>query len=159
MIARLRGVLGATGNENPSIVGLDRAEPNWDVEVDVQELARFLVLIDVVESHHPLIKFEKVDSAGSLSLLLHLGETIAVDVTHRPLHRGLLLAKYIVEGSARVDNRPSPAELDVRLQRVSALSESQIASRFTSVAPIEVHLDVRSVLRLLTYRIKVVSPS
>ena len=61
MVARLRSVFSSTGNENPSIICLYRAESNRDVKVYVQHLPLLPLVIDVVERYYLLIKLEEMD--------------------------------------------------------------------------------------------------
>ena len=61
MIAWMRAIPGTSSYENSSIVGLNTAEPDGNVEIYVQEFPCFLISIYVVESENFLIKFEEVD--------------------------------------------------------------------------------------------------
>lgn len=64
MVARLRGVLGSSRNEYPAIIRLYRTEPDRNIEVDVENLPLLPLVINVVESHNLLVKFEEVDFVG-----------------------------------------------------------------------------------------------
>ena len=67
-------VLGTTGNEDSTIVCLDRTEANRDVEVDGQNFPLFALIIDVVEGDDLLVELEEVDliRLRNLELLLLL---------------------------------------------------------------------------------------
>ena len=65
MVARLRGVLSSTSDEDSSVVSLDRAESYWNVEVDVENFSLFSFVINVVEGNNLLIKLEKMNFVGS----------------------------------------------------------------------------------------------
>jgi hypothetical protein len=64
VVAALRRVLGSTSDEDATIVGLNRAESDRNVEVDAQQFARLFVLIHVVECYHALVELKEVDSVG-----------------------------------------------------------------------------------------------
>lgn len=61
VVARLRSVLCPSSDENSPVVGLNWAESNWNVEVDVQNLPLLSLLVDVVKGDYLLVKFKKVD--------------------------------------------------------------------------------------------------
>ena len=61
MIARLRCVLRSTSNKDPAVIRLYGAESNRDIEVYVQHLSLFSLVIDVVECDYLLIKLEEMD--------------------------------------------------------------------------------------------------
>ena len=67
MIATLRGVLSSTRDENFAVISLDRAESDRYVEVDIQQLAWFLVLVNVVVVYCPLVEFEVVNPIDDVS--------------------------------------------------------------------------------------------
>jgi len=66
MVTRLRRVPRSSSNENPAIISLDGAEPDWNVEIDAEQLARLLFLVHVVERDNSLIEFEKVDPVRNI---------------------------------------------------------------------------------------------
>ena len=89
MVAALRRVLGTSSNEDLAVVGLDWAETNRDVEVDVEELTRFLVLVDVVVVDGSLIELEIVYPVESVShslIFLPKATTSTFKLSHRSLH-------------------------------------------------------------------------
>ena len=61
MIAGLRCVLRTSSDEDSSIIGLNRAETNWNIEVNIQNFSLLSLMINIVECHNLLIKFEEVD--------------------------------------------------------------------------------------------------
>ena len=67
MIATLRRVLSSTRDENFAVISLDRAEADRYVEIDIQQLAWFLVLVNVVVVYCPLVKFEVVNPIDDVS--------------------------------------------------------------------------------------------
>ena len=67
MIATLRRVLSSTRDENFAVISLDRAESDRYVEVDIQQLAWFLVLVNVVVVYCPLVEFEVVNPIDDVS--------------------------------------------------------------------------------------------
>jgi hypothetical protein len=67
MITALRRVLGASSNEDATIIGLDGTEADRNVEVNVQQLTRLLILVHVVEGNHALVELEEVNPVWNLS--------------------------------------------------------------------------------------------
>lgn len=145
---------------------MDGAEPNRNVEVNVQQLASFLVIFHVVKGHHSLIKFEKVNPVLRLLLPLRISwqETFhSVHVINWSLHNvlGLLLDEEVVNRPPRMNRRArSSAKLNIRLKTVGALSKPKIAtSLLTVLSPVvEIHssLAMGQTLMLVTHRVKVV---
>ena len=103
MIAALRAVLGTTRDENLSIIRLNRAEADWDIEVNVEQLARLLVDVDEVVVDRALVKFEIVDAirrlTDALTVIAEAGS--AVDLRDGPLHQVTLVAHQLVAGAIR----------------------------------------------------------
>jgi hypothetical protein len=82
VVAALRRVLSASSYEDPSIVCLDRTEPDRNVEVNVQQLAGLLISVNVVESYHSLIEFEKVNPVLGLLLPLWISRQESIHAIH-----------------------------------------------------------------------------
>ena len=103
MIATLRAILGAACNENLSIIRLNRAEADWDIEVNVEQLARLLVDVDEVVVDRALVEFEIMDAIGrltdALTVIAEAGST--VDLRDGPLHQVTLVAHQLVAGAIR----------------------------------------------------------
>ena len=103
MIAALRAILGATRNENLSIIRLYRTEANWDIEVNVEQLARLLVDVDEVVMDRALVEFEIVDAirrlTDALTVIAEAGST--VDLRDGPLHQVTLIAHQLVTRAIR----------------------------------------------------------
>ena len=98
MIAALRAVLGATCNENLSIIRLNRAEADRDIEVNVEQLARLLVDVDEVVVDRALVEFEIVDAirrlTDALTVIAEAGSTVYL--RNGPLHQVTLVAHQLV---------------------------------------------------------------
>ena len=61
VVARLGSVLGTARDEYPPVVSLDRAEPDGNIEVNVEDLPLLSLVVDVVEGHNLLVKLEEVN--------------------------------------------------------------------------------------------------
>ena len=72
MVAALRRVLRTSCYENFTVIGLNGAEADRYVEVDVEQLARLLILVNVVVVYCSLVKLEVMDPVESVphSLIL-----------------------------------------------------------------------------------------
>lgn len=165
MVAALGRVFSTSSYENPAIVCLDRTEPYRNVEVNVQQLTRLLIRINVVKRYHSLIEFKEVNPVLSLLLSLRISwhESFhAIHVVDRALHKGLwlLLCKKIIDRAPCMRGWTGPAELNIRLQAVCTLSESKVTAGFlgvlVSVIKADIHLTVRCILVLVTHRVEVV---
>ena len=64
MVARLGSILSSSSDKYPAIICLYRAEPNRNIEIDVEHLPLLPLVIDVVESHNLLVKLEEMDLVG-----------------------------------------------------------------------------------------------
>ena len=64
VVARLRCILGASSDKNAAIVCLDRAEPDWDVEINVEHFSLLSLLVDIEKSDYLLVELEEVDLVG-----------------------------------------------------------------------------------------------
>ena len=104
MVGALRGVFGAASDEDASIVGLNAAEADGDVEVDREQLTGLLVLIHVVERNHSLVKLEEVNAVRH-PRLVHLAEAFHLGVVHLPLNQGLIRCLLLL--TQEVINAPS----------------------------------------------------
>ena len=61
VITTLGRVLGPSGDEDFAIIGLNRAKSDRYIEIDVEQLARLLILVYVVVVDCPLVELEVVD--------------------------------------------------------------------------------------------------
>ena len=86
MIARLRGILGAARDENPTVVCLDRAKSDRNVKIDVEHLLLLPFVVHVVEGHDLLVELKEVNFVcpGSLKHLL-LGIGLPLDHSNSSL--------------------------------------------------------------------------
>ena len=103
MVAALGTVLGASSNENLSIVSLNRTEADRDIKVDVEQLAGLLINVDQVVMDRALVKFEIVDPICSLSdALTVITETRStVDLRDGSLHQVTLVPHQLIAGAIR----------------------------------------------------------
>jgi hypothetical protein len=62
VIARLRAISCSSCDKDSPVLGLNGTESDWNIKVDIQELPRFLISLDIVECQDTLIKFEEVNS-------------------------------------------------------------------------------------------------
>ena len=81
MVARLRGILSTTSDVYSSVVCLDRAEPDGDVEVNVQDFLLLPLVVNVVECDYLLVELEEVDLVG-LGSLHHLLLLVLLPLDH-----------------------------------------------------------------------------
>ena len=89
MITALWGVLCATCNENLSVVGLDRTEADWNVEVNVEVLTRLFVLVNVIVVDRSLVKLEVMYPIQSIShslVFLTKATSPTFNLSHWPLN-------------------------------------------------------------------------
>ena len=148
MIAALRRVFGTTCNEDPAVIGLDWTEPNWNVEIDVEQFSCLFVLVNIVERNHSLVELEEMDSVWTLRLLSWTKPFNPFCGGHRPLllyYVLRLLAKELIDCLSLMDCGAGPAKLDVWLQAWAAVAESVITSGLHAalVSSIDkVHVDV-----------------
>jgi hypothetical protein len=68
MVAGVAAILGASSDEDPPVIGLDRAESDGDVEINLDGLPRPLVSLHIVEGEVLVVKFEEVDAVGETLL-------------------------------------------------------------------------------------------
>jgi hypothetical protein len=113
VVAALRGVLGSTCNEDATVISLNRTEPDWNVEVNAQQLPRLLVLVYVIESNHALIKLEEVDAVWLLPLLVNTEVVHAVVGLSLNLILRLWLPQKVVNRSADVISLAGTTQLYV----------------------------------------------
>lgn len=127
VIARLGSVLRASRNENASIVGLDGAKPDRNVEVDVEYLPLLALVIHVVEGHNLLIELEEVDLVRAY--LLHL---VLVLLCLRPIeHPDASLSKVVRHCKLRV---PVEANVVLVLADLLVIDAVDVALRSAIVA-------------------------
>jgi len=113
VVAALRGVLGSTCNEDAAVISLNRTEPDWNVEVNAQQLPRLLVLVHVIESNHALIKLEEVDAVWLLPLLVNTEVVHAVVGLSLNQILRLWLPQKVVNRSADVSSLAGTTQLYV----------------------------------------------
>ena len=119
MIAWLGSILCTTSNEYASIICLDWAESNGNVEVDVEHLPLLSLVIDVIKGHNLLVKFEEVDLVGSCRFKLLLVRLILWSIDHSDA----CLCKIVGHCKLRV---PIEADILLMLASVVALIASTI---------------------------------
>ena len=61
VIRGLGSILGTSSDKNTTIISLDRAEPNGDIEVNIQYFSLLSFVIHIVKSDKLLIKLEEMD--------------------------------------------------------------------------------------------------
>ena len=103
MVAALTAIFGSTSDKYLSVVRLNRAEANRDIEVNVEQLARLLVDVDEVVMDRALVEFEIVDAirrlTDALTVIAEAGST--VDLRDGPLHQVTLVAHQLVARAIR----------------------------------------------------------
>lgn len=92
MITGLRSILGSTSDENSSIVGLNRAKSDRNIEVNVQYLPLFPLVIDVIKCHDLLVKFEKMNFVCSNNFQLLLILVVLRAVYHSDASLGKIVS-------------------------------------------------------------------
>lgn len=106
MVAGLRGVLGSSCNEDPSIIGLNGTKSDGNVKVNVENLSLFPLMVHIVKSNDLLVKLKEVNLVchNRLDFLLllpidHADASLRKVVCHRqlgvPVETNILLAVHI----------------------------------------------------------------
>lgn len=117
VVATLRGVLGTTGDEDSSIIRLNWAKSDWNVEIDIENFSLFSLMVDVVKCYNFLVKFEKVDFVCSddfnfLLILICLGAIY---------HSDPCLCKVICHCQLRISVERNVLSLSTRIYLVISI--------------------------------------
>ena len=151
MITTLRRILRSSCYEYFSIVSLNWAETDRDVEVDVEKFTRFFILINIVVVDCPLIKLEVVNPIQRMShpwILLSKPISITFNLSQRPLHH--MHTRLIVIRQRITTLNLSRNSLDILELIVQATLILESTEIFTRLRSLEIDLTLADWFILLS---------